>query len=169
MSIVAESGDGILRYGEPNLTNELLNDSKQGNADPVAYRGGTHEGGTLRKDSADRLVVGQRLERVAVIYKEDPDGSGRVEFYVQGPGQNGDMNASHLRLTLCHAGVILHGPVQGLVPRVSRFYTDDGRYCYNFQGPASGQPAGAGIKYDTHHSTNETTWTAVGRVAEAPL
>lgn len=168
MSIVAESGDGILCYGEPNLTNELLNDSKVGNGDPVAYRGGTHEGGSLRKDSADRLRGGQRLERVAAIWKEDPDGSGRLEIYCQGPGQNGDMNASHIRLTLSHAGAMVHG-LTAAAPRVSRFYSDDGRFCWNFQGPASGQPLGAGIKYDTHDSPDESTWTAVARVVEAPL
>lgn len=105
MADLSETSDGILRYGEPNLTNELLNDSKPGHQDPVAYRGGTHVGGSLRKDSGDRLVGSQRLERTAIVHKEDPDGAGRIEFYTQGPGQNGDMNASHLRLTLSKNGI----------------------------------------------------------------
>jgi hypothetical protein len=43
--------------------------------------------------------------------------------------------------------------------RVTRFYTDDGRFCFHAQGPASGQPNGALIKYDTHHSLDEQSWT----------
>lgn len=50
-----------------------------------------------------------------------------------------------------------------------RFYTDDGRYCYHAQGPASGQPDGTIIKYDTHHSADESTWTALTVLAEGPL
>jgi hypothetical protein len=46
--------------------------------------------------------------------------------------------------------------------RVTRFYSDDGQICFNCQGPSSGWPKGAILKYDTHQSTDESTWTAVG-------
>jgi hypothetical protein len=49
----------------------------------------------------------------------------------------------------------------GSAGRVTRFYSDDGRFCFNVQGPGSGQPDGAVIQYDTHHSVDESTWTPV--------
>lgn len=43
-----------------------------------------------------------------------------------------------------------------------RFYTGDGRYCYNVQGdPTPEFPHGRIVQYDTHGSTDESTWTAV--------
>lgn len=50
--------------------------------------------------------------------------------------------------------------------RVSRFYTDHGAFCVNWQDD-TGQPSG--IVYKTHGSADESTWTAVGRIAVGPL
>ena len=87
-------------------------------------------------------------------------------FLAEKAGTSGDEDDPVLVVT--RRGYLLNVPwLMG--GRVSRIYTDDGRFCYNFQGPASGQPDGAGIKYDTHGSLDETTWTAVARIADVPL
>lgn len=68
------------------------------------------------------------------------------------------------------APVSIEAGINAPVPsRVSRFYSDDGRFCFNVQGPTSGQPTGAIIQYDTHDSPDESTWTAVGKVPIEPL
>lgn len=46
----------------------------------------------------------------------------------------------------------------GPAPKISRFYSDDGRYCFNVQGDDGGKI----VQYDTHGSTNEQLWTPVG-------
>lgn len=62
-------------------------------------------------------------------------------------------------------------PVEGLVAvapisKVTRFYTDGGRFCVNWQDD-SGDPAG--IVYATHGSTDESQWLAVGKLRIDPL
>lgn len=110
MSELAQSGEGILKYGEPNLTNELLNDSKPGIEDPSAYRGGSYLGSSLVKWSGDRLVGSMRLERTLVICKEIPNGGGQMEFFCQQPGVLGDIGMKRW-LTANAQGVTFHVPV----------------------------------------------------------
>lgn len=58
----------------------------------------------------------------------------------------------------------------GAAGRPHQFQTDDGAYVYNFQGPASGQPAGRGVKYATNGFPDDPSkWTAVSEVVEQPL
>ena len=109
MSELAQSDSGVLKYGEPNLTNELLADSKPGVEDPPAYRGGAHLGGALRKDSGDRLVGSMRLERTLIIHKEVANGGGQLELFCQQPGVNGDAGMKRL-MTLNTSGVQFHVP-----------------------------------------------------------
>ena len=45
--------------------------------------------------------------------------------------------------------------------RSSRFYTDHGRFCVNWQDD-TGTPSG--IVYDTQGTTDESRWVAVGRI-----
>lgn len=110
MSEITQSGEGVLKYGEPNLTNELLNDSKPGVEDPPAYRGGSHLGGSLVKWSGDRLVGSMRLERTLVICKEIANGGGQIEIFCQQPGVNGDVGMKRL-MTLNTNEIQAHVPL----------------------------------------------------------
>ncbi len=61
-----------------------------------------------------------------------------------------------------HNAVIPNLRVGGTVSgRVTRFYTDGGRFIINWQDD-TGKPTG--IVYDTHGTTDESRWTAVGKV-----
>lgn len=56
----------------------------------------------------------------------------------------------------------------------SRFWSDDGVFCFNVQGPASGQPDGKIIQYRTvdahgHPILDESQWTAVATWSGTPL
>lgn len=156
--------------------------------DPVKFRfgaarpadGRTHQ--YLGCISMDLLSNGSRREKGFIAFKLDNnDGEPAIpciEIYM-GRDLHADSDAD--MLCVCRisskgieldpkgAGGMAITGVAASAGRVSRFYTDDGRYCYNFQGPASGQPQGSGIKYDTHDSPDESTWTAISRVMEAPL
>lgn len=60
--------------------------------------------------------------------------------------------------------VPVYGMNQSVAPKVTRFYADNGKYCFNVQGDTDGQI----IRYDTHGSADETTWTATGKVVIDP-
>lgn len=54
--------------------------------------------------------------------------------------------------------------------RVSRFYSGDGRYCYNVQSdPTEEFPHGRIVQYATNDSLDESTWTAVAQFRGDPL
>ena len=86
-----------------------------------------------------------------------PDGSGA--FFVA----IADAQGQPVREILVASRHGLSGPAAG---RVTRFYTDGGKFCVNWQDD-SGQPVG--VVYDTHGSADESTWTAVGRFTMGPL
>lgn len=50
--------------------------------------------------------------------------------------------------------------------RVTRFYTDGGKFCANWQDD-TGQPSG--VVYDTKQTPDETQWVAVGKVRIDPV
>ena len=63
-----------------------------------------------------------------------------------------------------HDGIVFHVPVVGAPSqtRISRFYSDDGRYCFNVQGDEGGQI----VKYDTWKQDgtpepDESKWVGV--------
>ena len=62
------------------------------------------------------------------------------------------------------AGVI--GGAPSANSRPSRFYTDGGKFCINWQDD-TGQPVG--VVYATHGSADESKWTAVGKLNMGPL
>ena len=86
-----------------------------------------------------------------------PDGSGA--FFVA----IADAQGQPAREILVASRHGLSGPAAG---RVTRFYTDGGKFCVNWQDD-SGQPVG--VVYDTHLSADEGTWTAVGKFTMGPL
>jgi hypothetical protein len=54
------------------------------------------------------------------------------------------------------------GPGPG---RVTRFYSDNGQFCFNVQGDNGGFI----VQYDTHGSEDESTWTAVAVFRGTPV
>lgn len=85
------------------------------------------------------------------------------------PNQEGD-EAQKLVFRLTHDSLELFGRKvnlgTGSSGAITRFYTDGGKFAVNWQDD-TGQPSG--IVYETHGSTDESTWTAVGRVRIDPL
>lgn len=54
--------------------------------------------------------------------------------------------------------------------RVTRFYSGDGRYGYNVQSDQTPEyPHGKIVQYDTHGTTDETQWAAVGLIRPETL
>lgn len=51
----------------------------------------------------------------------------------------------------------------GQVGRVTRFYSDDGRYCFNVQGDVGGKI----VQYDTKFMADEAQWVPVGEFRAA--
>lgn len=95
---------------------------------------------------------------------------GAVYVAVRPPGSDTTREVLYLDNERAIFSVPIAAPNLGPAGRVSRFYSDDGRYCYNVQGdPQPGAPFGRMVIYDTHHSQDETTWTAVGTLQGAPL
>lgn len=124
-----------------------------------------------------------RNERGFVAFKLDnADGQPAlpcIEIYMQ---RTADSDADEDMLCICRisskgieldpkgaGGMAINVPVTTAPSRVSRFYSDDGAFCFNVQGPASGQPQGAIIQYVTHGSLDESTWTAVAKWEGQPL
>ena len=127
-----------------------------------------------RKDGTiHRTEVGFLKFAVDEFVEADGDPVPMVELFL-GTSAEGSTDADIDRvMTISRKGCRFTVPIEapGITAAgiVHRFFTDDGRFCYHFQGPASGQPEGAGIKYDTHHSVNESEWIAISRVSETPL
>lgn len=86
--------------------------------------------------------------------------------------QHGNNNENVREVFYIDDGVaIFRVPIQapglgGASPvKVSRFYSDNGRYCYNVQGdPTPEYPSGRIVQYDTHDLDDETQWTPVAIV-----
>jgi hypothetical protein len=89
---------------------------------------------------------------------------GELRLDLRRPPRPGDPNDDAQMIPICqmrYDGIVFHVPV-GLAPssgRVSRFYSDDGRFCFNVQGDEGGHI----VQYDTHGTADETQWTAIGQ------
>ena len=89
-----------------------------------------------------------------------PDGSGC--FFVAIADKQGDS----VREILVASRHGLSGPAAPAQAKVTRFYTDGGKFCFNFQDDGS---VPSGVVYDTKSSTDESTWVAIGRLRIDPL
>ena len=183
LKVIADLYHALVR----GYTNEVSIDQKEapgGSAtfdDPVKLRFGAYRPADGRRSfylgaiSMDVLEADgpepRRREKGFIALKLDPDPV--IEVFLQKRADTTEDRDMVLVFSVSEDYCEFHVPVRGLPTtapsRVTRVYTDDGRYCYNFQGPSSGQPLGAGIKYDTHGSADGSTWTAVGRIVEGPL
>lgn len=172
--IVAETPRGQLRL----QNDEAIVDSKV--ADAAGIRVGSRtvpgESGGGGKVSFDRITeVAEQNRRTELAFLH---------------GTTSHLNAGELSITVWNGtepitdasqqkvAEFRHNEIEFRVPvkfaggaiagsaRVTRFYTDGGKFCFNFQDD-TGLPAG--IVYDTHGNADETTWTAVGRLNMGPL
>ena len=156
--------------------NELLiYDTTSG--DPVAlrYRSNNEMRG---KHSIDKFVNGAWRELGFVAYKEDERGRTdpahqnclEVEFWSKKAGNSWE-DADYERVfAIRHDGVVFYKGGASTSGRVTRFFSDNGKFCYNVQGdPASG-PAGRIVVYDTNNNhPDENTWRAVGLITPTPI
>lgn len=167
---LAESEYGDLVYANGELLNKATVN------DPVAYRGGGRgrslvkwSGDHIRPDGKhEELVLDQYKRDEAQLAAGDPM-CGEVTRHLRGPGQSG---ADTLIETVRFDGVVYEVPIiakKGIIGavtgRVTRFYTDGGKFCINWQDD-TGWPNG--VVYDTHDSIDESTWTHVGSVRIDP-
>lgn len=193
-TVIAELGGATL-YGDTDPhgnRNELQFDAKKSApSDPIGLRFGSWGPGTIVKLSADILGgddndlnnAPRRSERILIELRTDdhPDATanaGCVEVYLQSDpvGQETDRGEALVARLTRRAGLELFVPLNayagvprwagGVGSRVSRFYSDDGYYCFNVQGPGSGQPDGAIIQYKIVDDNgalivDETQWTLV--------
>ena len=138
--------------------------------DTVKFRFGSWAG-MFGWISGDRLTGDERnptrREKVGIKLGETPVGDGGlVEIHLQRPNTTEDKDMVRV-MTLTSYGIEFHVPVRGVVaapPRVSRFYSDDGRYCFNVQGDGGGHI----VQYDTNGTSDETQWMPVGQFRAEP-
>ena len=124
--------------------------------------------------SGDRLTGDERnptrREKWGLKLGETAGDGGLLELHLQRPNTTEDRDMIPvLRLTTEYAEILVpfrQAPPAGPPPKVTRFFTDHGRFCVNWQDD-TGTPAG--IVYDTKGAPDETQWTAVGRVRIDPL
>jgi len=191
--ILGTTNEGELRLrGNELLLYDLVH-LLRGSGDPVAFRFRSHNE-TKGKLSVDKFVDGAWREIGLVIFKEDERGrtnpahAGTMELRVlmHQPGKPYD---DHDPITgenfypevfaIRHDGLWVRGQQLGLGSpgRVTRFYTDGGKFMVNWQDD-TGQPTGTIYRVD--ETKPESEWVAVGyipiemlpataRQAEAPL
>lgn len=163
--------------------------------DPPGVRLGAMAGGSLGKISGNRVRADGTHDEVAMIQLKiderfrPPEAGGigtewglvgEVRIDIRRPPRPDDPNDDK---AMEPAARLLYDEIQFFKPvrfldgtiaqaggRASRFYSDDGRYCYNVQGdPTEQYPHGRIVQYDTHHSSDETTWTSVAILRPVPL
>lgn len=163
--------------------------------DPPGVRLASSAGGSLGKISGNRLRPDGVHDEVCMIqFKIDEryrpasagghgthwENVGEVRIDVRRRSRTDDPNddkAMEPAVQYLHDGIIYHKPVTFLAGanlgpaggggRATRFYTDHGEFCFNMQDDGEGLPTG--IVYATHHSLDESAWTAVGRLKVEPL
>ena len=172
MPILAETHNGQLRI----QGNETIQDAKD--ADAAKFRVGSRHvpgqsggGGAYSFDVINEVSEGNHRTEVAVIVGGYNGKGGEVGVCVwdgvepiSDAGQPKVMEWRHDEIEF---KVPIKAPNLGSAnSRPSRFYTDGGKFCINWQDD-TGQPSG--VVYATHGSADESKWTAVGRLNMGPL
>lgn len=155
-------------------TNELAFDQKgeQGHPtfdDPVKLRFGAWRPADGRPSyyiaaiSMDVLegdgIEPTRKEKGFIALKLDPDPM--IEIFLQRRADTTEDRDMIRVFSISEDFAQFHVPVQGLIavaPHTTRFYSDDGRYCFNVQGDEGGKI----VQYDTRGSADERQWQAIG-------
>tara|TARA_R110000868_G_scaffold181331_4_gene422247 strand:+ start:5838 stop:6425 length:588 start_codon:yes stop_codon:yes gene_type:complete len=161
--------------------------------DPPAIRFAS-PGGGLGKFSGNVIDANGRQEEVVLMQfknaerdrgTSDEFKGGAMTLHLKNPHVSDDagmvkiFEADYAGITFCvpvtqgvdGGGTFTGGgtPIPGS-SRVSRFYSDNGRYCYNVQGDSTEAcPHGRIVQYDTHGSIDEATWTAVATMQGTPI
>lgn len=153
--------------------NELAIDERRGLNDPVALRfGGWDDPGheyvakisfdLLQGDEADPVRKEQGF--IGLLFDPDPC----LDLFLQATfGEHED--ATMTRVARFSAkGIELLAPMLGMTAptlgRPTRFYSDDGRYCFNVQGDEGGKI----VQYRVT-GLDETQWEAVAQFRGTPL
>lgn len=163
--------------------------------DPPAIRFAS-PGGGLGKFSGNVIDANGRQEEVCLLQFKNAERDrgtsdelkgGAMTLHLKNPHIDGDngmvkiFEADYAGITFCvpvtqgaDTGGTFTGGGTPLTPgaasHVSRFYSDNGEFCYNVQGDTSvDYPYGRIVVYQTHGSTDESTWRAVGAIDLAPV
>lgn len=140
--------------------NELFVEDRVATGDPVAIC--LHSINETIGKLSIRMRVGGSWKEVGFIgFKRDERGRTdpahrdalEVEFWTHIPGRGFEDPDYRRMFAIRHDGITS----TQASPRVTRFYSDDGRYCFNVQGDAGGHL----VQYDTRGTTDETQWVAV--------
>ena len=165
MSILSETSNGQLRM----QGNEIIIDAKD--ADASKFRVGSRHvpgesggGGAYSFDVIDRAEEGSPRKEVVVLVGGFNGQQGELGIFVWN-GQEPFGDATQIKVMEIRGNEIeFKVPVKGFSPsagRVTRFYTDGGKFCINWQDD-TGKPAG--VIYDTKGSLDEAQWVAVGQL-----
>lgn len=144
--------------------------------DPYAYRGGVLNsfkgqvnnlvkfcGNWIRSDSGIHDEVGYMVIRAIGSQSDE----GVVAIGAKGAGEEGVTEVFFVGRHKIISSVPIEVPGGAMsAGRVTRFYTDGGRFCISWQDD-TGKPDG--VVYDTGGYTDESKWKAVGRVRIDPL
>jgi hypothetical protein len=172
--IIKSTSNGLFWFGG----NEARSDAKDLDASKVRVGSrmvpGQHGGGgaftfdgLMTTDTSDTGIQRARRVEVAGIGGSFNGRTGEVGMWIwNGRDPNDIRDADQVKVIEFFSDHIeIKVPVKGLSSvssgRVTRFYTDGGKYIVNWQDD-TGKPSG--IIYDTHGTTNEAEWTAVGRI-----
>lgn len=145
--------------------NELFIEDRVPGGDPVAVC--LHSINETIGKLAIRMRVGGSWKEVGFIgFKRDERGRTdpahrdalEVQFWTHIPGRGFEDPDYRLMFAVRHDGI-------STATRVTRFYTDGGKFCVNWQDD-TGQPTG--IVYRVT-GTDEAAWVPVGRVRIDPL
>lgn len=177
LRIIADLYHALVR----GYTNEVSIDQKEapdGSStfdDPVKLRFGAYRPADGRRSfylgaiSMDVLEADgpepRRREKGFIALKLDPDPV--IELFLQKRADTTEDRDMVRVLSISENYCEFYVPVRGLPTvapsRVTRFYSDDGRYCFNVQGDLGGHI----VQYDTNGTADEAQWTAVGEFRAA--
>ena len=113
-----------------------------------------------------RTEVGFIKLAVDELFDNDGHPVPMIAFFLTENDEDSSDQAEQPVLTLTRKGIRIHVPIVeggiGAAPgRVTRFYTDGGKFAINWQDD-TGEPSG--IIYATKGTTDESQWVAIGKV-----
>lgn len=149
-----------------------LEDLPVDSGDPVKFRMATKRGYGIGVLSINRLRDdGVGHDEVGMIFGKLDDRypgklSGMWDIFCQDPSVPGDLGMKRV-MEIFHDKVVFHKPVFGIPAggRPTRFYSDDGRFCFNVQGDDGGKI----VQYNMNGTTDESKWTPVAQFKGTPI